>query len=80
MASSVERRKVWSTPTTRLSCSNASGSKFTILSGHVEEFFSIVDTLVVKIQFEKLCDGPEIAIFASCICSEPHAAHFRPVS
>ena len=43
-------------------------------------FFPTVDTLVVKIQFEKLCDGAEIAIFASCICSEPRAAHFRPVS
>jgi len=25
-----------------------------------------------------LCDGAEMAIFASCICSEPRAAHFRP--
>jgi len=30
----------------------------------------------------KLCDGAQMAIlgdfFGSCICSEPHAAHFRP--
>ena len=59
MAPSVQRRKVWLTPTTRVPCSNAakmrnplkfagvlqtgkpisaaSGPKFTILSGHVEE-------------------------------------------
>jgi len=69
---SVQRRKVWLTPTTRVPCSNvdktrnplklpgvpqtietisaASGPKFTILWGHVEEilllnnFFSIVNT------------------------------------
>jgi len=26
----------------------------------------------------KLCDGAKMAIFASCISSEPRAAHFRP--
>jgi len=25
-----------------------------------------------------LCDGAKMAIFASCISSEPRAAHFRP--
>ena len=71
MAPSVQRRKVWLTPTTGMPCSNAaktrnplkfagvpqtndtisaaSGPKFTILCGHVEEilllnkFFPIVD-------------------------------------
>jgi len=26
----------------------------------------------------KLCDGAQMAIFGSCIFSEPRAAHFRP--
>jgi len=26
----------------------------------------------------KLCDGAQMAIFASCIFSEPRAAHFGP--
>jgi len=25
-----------------------------------------------------LWDGAQMAIFGSCICSEPRAAHFRP--
>jgi len=66
--------------------SAVSGPKFTVLRGHVEEvlllskFFPIVD--VVKHSPAKLCDGAEMAIFcvtfASCISSEPRAAHFRP--
>jgi len=72
VAPSVQRRKVWLTPTTRVPCSNAaktrnplkfagvpqtnekisaaSGPKFTILWGHIEEiwllnnFFPIIDT------------------------------------
>ena len=52
-------------PQTNETISAASGPKFTILSGRVEEilllnkFFSFGD------------------FFASCICSEPRAAHFR---
>jgi len=74
VAPSVQRRKVWLTPTTKVPCSNAaktrnplkfaevpqtrqqisavSRSKFTILSGHVEEvlqfnkFFPIVDAAI----------------------------------
>ena len=38
--------------------------------------------LVAKIQPDKICDGAQTAIvcviFASCISSEPRAAHFRP--
>ena len=64
--------------------------KFTILYGHVEEvlllnkFFS--DCRYVPLlriySLTKLCDGAQMAIFgdffASCICSEPRAAGFRP--
>ena len=54
-------------PQTNKTISAASGPKFTILRGHVEEI---------------LWDGAQMAIFgdffASCICSEPRAAPFRP--
>jgi len=112
VAPSVQRRKVWLTPTTGVPRSNAaktrnplkfagvpktnemisaaSGPKFTILWGHVEEilllnkFFS--DCRYVpylrRYSVTKLCDGAQMAIFgdffASSICSEPRAAHFRP--
>ena len=66
---SVQRRKVWLTPTTRVPWSNAdktrnpavSGPKFTILSGHIEEvlllnkFFRLsIHALVAKIGPEKV--------------------------
>jgi len=47
-------------------------------------FFPIVDTCLSceDIAPTKLCNGAQMAnfciIFASCICSEPRAAHFRP--
>ena len=74
-------------PQTTGSISAASGPKFTILRGHVEDklllnkFFSSICALVAKI---KLCDGAQMEIFgdsfASCIFSKPRAACFRPAS
>jgi len=81
---------VWLTPTTRVPCSNAaktrnplklagvpqtpetisaaSGPKFAILWGHVEE-------ILLLNKFFSDCFGD---FFASRMCSEPQAAHFRP--
>jgi len=63
--------------------SAASGPKFTILWGHVEEvlllnyFFRLsIRALVVR----WCADGNFWRFFASCICSEPCAASFRPAS
>jgi len=106
-APSVQRRKVWLMPSTRVPCSNAtktrkplkfagvpqtrqqisavSRPKFTILCEHMEEvllfykFFPIVDTcLSCEDTARQSCAiVPKWRFFASCICSEPHAAHFR---
>jgi len=76
-------------PNSPTDLSAASGPKFTILWGHVEEilllnkFFSIVDTCLIcediARQIAEWCpDGDILAIFASCISSEPRAARFRP--
>jgi len=77
--------------TTRL-ISAASGPKFTILCGHVGEilvlnkFFSDCRYVPQLQRYSptKLCDAAQMAIFwrffASCICSEPHVARFRPAS
>jgi len=75
-------------PQTPEPISAVSGLKFTILRGHVEEvlllnkIFSIVDTCLScedGLQPDKVMrwcrDGD---FFASCISSEPRAAHFRP--
>ena len=74
-------------PLTRQRISAASGPKFTILLEHVEEvlllnkfFFRLsIHALVAKIwpdTIVRCCrDGD---FFASCISSEPRAAHFRP--
>ena len=101
MALSVQRRKVWLTPTTRAPCSNtaktrnplklpgvpqtnetisaASGPKFTILWGHVEEilllnkfFFLIVDTCLSceDIARQGCSMVPRRRFFASCISSD----------
>ena len=60
--------------------------KFTILWEHVEEvllfnkFFSDCRYMPQLRRYSptKLCNGAKMAIFfASCICSELHAAHFR---
>jgi len=55
--------------------------KFTILSGHAEEvleIFPIVDTCLSCDKIVRWCrDGDFLAIFASCIFSEPRAARFR---
>jgi len=84
--------KLTGVPQTKETISAASRPKFTILWGHVEEilllnkFFLIVDTCRscedIGPSPTKLCDGAQMAIFgdffASRICSEPRAAHFRP--
>jgi len=73
-------------PQTRQHISAISRPKFTILSGHVEEvlvfnkfFFRLsIHALAAKIQPDKVvwwCQNGDF--FASCICSEPRAAHFR---
>ena len=107
VAPSVQSRRVWLTPTTRVPCSNAdktrnplkfagvpktrhqisavSRPKFTILSGRVEEvllfnlFFPIVDTCLSSedIVQQSCAMVPKWRFFASCIFSEPRAAHFR---
>jgi len=45
-------------------------------------FLLLIHALVAKIQPDKVVqwcpDGDSLAIFASCIFSEPHAVHFRP--
>jgi len=73
--------KVAGVPQTPERISAASGPKFTILWGHVEEilllnkFFPIVDTcLICEDSPIKLWDGAQMAIF----CNESRAAHFRP--
>jgi len=77
-------------PQTNETISADSGPKFTILWGHVEEilllnkFFSDCRYMPYLHRYSptKLCDGAKMAIFgdffASCICSEPRAAGFRP--
>jgi len=82
--------KVAGEPQTPETISAASGSKFTILWGHVEEvlllnkFFSDCryKPSLRRYSPTKLWDGAQMAIFciifASCIFSEPCAAHFRP--
>jgi len=76
-------------PQTNETISAASGPKFTILWDHVEEilllnkFFRLSIMLYLRrYSPTKLCDGAQVAIFgdffASGICSEPRAAHFRP--
>jgi len=79
-------------PQTRQQISAVSKSKFTILRGHMEEvlllkkFFPIVDiclsceetaqqSCAMVLRWRFFC-----VIFASCISSEPRAAHFRPAS
>jgi len=73
-------------PQTRQQISAVSRPKFTILSGHVKEvllfnnFFPIVDTCLSS--EDRACQScamvPKWRFFASCISSEPRAAHFRP--
>ena len=82
--------KLIGVPQTNETISAASRPKFTILRGHVEEilllnkFFSDCRYMPYLQRYSptKLFDGAQMAIFgdffASCICSEPRAAHFRP--
>ena len=77
-------------PQTRQQISAASGPKFTVLSDHAEEillfnkfFFRLsIHASIAKVwpdEVVRLCpDGDFWRLFASCICSEPRAAHFRP--
>jgi len=99
VASSVQRGKVWLTPTTRVSCSNAaktrnplkfagvpqtnetisaaSGPKFPILCGHVEEillhnnFFPIVDTCLSCEDMDRQSCGvvPRWRLFMVALCN-----------
>jgi len=82
--------KVAGVPQTPERISAASRPKFTILCGHVEEilllnkFFSDCRYMPKLRRYSptKLWDGAQMAIFcvifASCVFSEPRAAHFRP--
>jgi len=82
--------KVAGVPRTPETISVASGPKFTILWAHLEEilllnkFFSDCRHMpqLRRYSSTKLWDGALMAIlcviFASCIFSEPHAAHFKP--
>jgi len=76
-------------PQTNETISAASGPKFTILWGHVEEIlpliklFPIVDTCLncEDIGRQSCAMVPRwrfLATFACCISSEPRAANFRP--
>jgi len=73
-------------PQTRQQISAVSGPKFTILAGHVEKvllfnnFFPIVDICLSSedIARQSCAMVPKWRFFASCISSEPRAAHFRP--
>jgi len=79
-------------PQTSGSISAASGPKFTIFWRHLEEilllnkFFSDCRYVPQLQRYSptKLYNGAQMAIFgnffASCIFSEPRAAHFRPTS
>jgi len=71
--------------------SAVSGQKFPILRGHVGEillfnkFFPIVDIClscedIARQSCAMVPDGDFLAIFESCISSEPRADHFRPAS
>ena len=72
-------------PQTNEKISAASGPKFTILWGHVgnillfNKFFPIVDICLsckdTARQIVRWCENGDF--FASCIFSEPRAAHFR---
>jgi len=73
-------------PQTRQRMSAVSGPKFTVLLGQVEEvllfnnFFPIVYTCLSceDIARQSCAMVPRWRIFASCIFSQPRAAHFRP--
>jgi len=45
----------------------------------LNKFFPVVDMCLSckKYSLTKLCEGAQMAIFGSCISSEPRAAHFR---
>ena len=82
--------KLAGVPQTNEKISSASGLKFIILWGHVEEILLLnkffYDCRYVpqlrRYSPTQLCDGAQMAIFgdffASRICSQPRAAHFRP--
>jgi len=78
--------KLAGVPQTNETISAAGGPKFTILWRHVEEilllnnFLPIVDTCLScgDVARQSCATVPRWRFFASCIFSEPHAAHFRP--
>jgi len=72
-------------PQTRQPMSAANGPKFTIFWGHAQEilmfnrFFSDCQCLSCEDTGRQSCAMmPRWRLFASCISSEPRAAHFRP--
>ena len=66
-------------PQTPEPISAVSGPKFTILWGHVEEVLLFNRFFRFSISARQSCTMvPRWRFFASCISSEPHAAHFRP--
>jgi len=73
-------------PQTHQQISAASGPKFAILPGRVEDvllfnkLFPIVDTFLSSedIARQSCAMVPKWRFFASCISSEQRAAHFRP--
>jgi len=72
-------------PQTRQQISAVSRPNFTVLWGRVEEasmfnkFFPIVDTCLICEDTGRQISAmvPQWRLFASCIFSEPRAAHFR---
>ena len=92
-AKTRNRLKFAGVPQTGKPISTASGPKYTILWGHLEDilllnkmFFLTVDTCLSceDIVRQSCAMVPRWQIFddffASCICSEPRAARFRPAS
>ena len=109
MAPSVQRRKVWVTPTSRCrACTNAAKARNPLKFAGVPQTTRLISAARggrsspyyegmwrtyccltslfsdCRYSLTNLCDGAQIAIFgdffASCICSEPRAARFRPAS
>ena len=82
--------KLAGVPQTNETISAAGGPKFTILCGHAGKILLLNKSfsdcrympLLRRYSPTKLWDGAEMAIFGdffgSCICSELHAAPFRP--
>jgi len=79
--------KLAGVPQTRQRILAVSGLKFAILRGRVEEvllFNTFSDCRYMpylrRYGSIKFCNGAQMAIFASCISTEPRAARFKPAS